>query len=589
MSTALCLMRPTKHKASINPSTPTDRKRSMSRLESILWPLAGIVLFLSFGYTEMAGSDMWWHVAAGREIFQTGTIWMVDDWSFTAHGADWLNHEWLSDVFYWLWVSAFGVETLVWWKWLVVISTYLLLQLTLYRVTQSWPAAFLCSAMAILVGAPFIDVRPHLYTLLNMCLLLYLLLQRDRPLWILLLLFLVWVNLHGGFFFGLMVLGALLFPWRNLGWEPFKAAFLVGLACLAVTLLNPSGIESLWFPLKYAFDGSSPYREIGEWLPPFQPGGIQSPWFATLVWFPLAGLAYLVPAIRRHTGVPWEGLVLTALTLAMALTSRRFIPIFGISLAVMLAPLLAWALMWLRDQRLRIAFAVIALGFALYRQLPYPVQAAPAFHYLTAEYSYPTDLVDAAQLNGLEGKVFAYYNWGGYLHWRTDGALKVYIDGRADTIYEVDEYLKYVKVLRDEPGWLDIVEQSGADYFLWPRGIAGGAQKYAAMQQSGNWRFVYMDAMGYLLARNEVELPTSIEKPRDSVDRMVTLGYERLGGGAPNRAVALATSARGLKPWHRTACMLAMTAYDSISDAAAVDRVAAACYRQFPPPLFERE
>ena len=109
------------------------------------------------------------------------------------------------------------------------------------------------------------------------------------------------------------------------------------------------------------------------------------------------------------------------------------------------------------------------------------------------------------------------------------------------------------------------------------------------MQQSGNWRFVYMDAMGYLLARNEVELPTSIEKPRDSVDRMVTLGYERLGGGAPNRAVALATSARGLKPWHRTACMLAMTAYDSISDAAAVDRVAAACYRQFPTPLFERE
>ena len=103
----------------------------MSRLESILWPLAGIVLFLSFGYTEMAGSDMWWHVAAGREIFQTGTIWMVDDWSFTAYGADWLNHEWLSDVFYWLWVSAFGVETLVWWKWLVVISTYLLLQLTI--------------------------------------------------------------------------------------------------------------------------------------------------------------------------------------------------------------------------------------------------------------------------------------------------------------------------------------------------------------------------------------------------------------------------------------------------------------------------
>ena len=49
--------------------------------------VAAGLLFLSFGYTEMAGSDMWWHIAAGRELVQTGTSWMLDDWSL-AHARE---------------------------------------------------------------------------------------------------------------------------------------------------------------------------------------------------------------------------------------------------------------------------------------------------------------------------------------------------------------------------------------------------------------------------------------------------------------------------------------------------------------------
>ncbi|MBP6701108.1 MAG: hypothetical protein KA135_07655, partial [Halioglobus sp.] len=63
-------------------------------LANLLILVAAGLWFLSWGYTEMAGADMWWHVAAGRELVQTRTLWMVDDWSFTAHGKDWLNHEW---------------------------------------------------------------------------------------------------------------------------------------------------------------------------------------------------------------------------------------------------------------------------------------------------------------------------------------------------------------------------------------------------------------------------------------------------------------------------------------------------------------
>jgi hypothetical protein len=401
----------------------------------------------------------------------------------------------------------------------------------------------------------------------------------------LLCLFVVWVNLHGGFFFGLMALGVLLFPWRELSIDSFRKALLIGLACLAVTLLNPSGLESLLFPLKYAFDTSSPFRQLGEWLSPFKPGGIVSPMFFYFMWAPLAGLLYLVPAIRRQTGVPWEGIVLTALTLAMSLTSRRFIPIFGISLAVMLAPLVAYGLQRVRAEKAGIGLAVLALAFALYRQWPYPVRPAPAFHYLTAEYSYPADIMDLVTLNGIEGDVFAYYNWGGFLHWRTDGALKVYIDGRADTIFEAEQYNNYVHVLSGGQHWLNILDDSGADFFLWPLQIGGGQAKLQTLWNTRQWKLVYRDSTGYLLARNSVDIPSQLQAPEGTA-RLLTQGYEQLAQGQVQRANELAAAAREQMPWHRTACLLAMTSYSQMNNQAAVEQTAADCYSEFPSPIF---
>jgi len=186
-----------------------------TQLTALLLIVAGALLFLSFGYTEMAGSDMWWHVAAGRELVQTKTLWMVDDWSYSALGKDWLNHEWLSDIIFYSWVSAGGVESLVYWKWLVLVTTFATLQHVLSRDSGSPFAGLLCAGVAMAIAAPFLDVRPHIYSLLNFSVLLFLLLGRQTKTWLLATLFVVWVNLHGGFFFGLMALGILVLDQRK--------------------------------------------------------------------------------------------------------------------------------------------------------------------------------------------------------------------------------------------------------------------------------------------------------------------------------------------------------------------------------------
>lgn len=554
-----------------------------------IWLSAGVILFLSFGYTEMQGSDLWWHLAAGREILQTQTLWMVDDWSFSTHGGVWQNHEWLSDIIFYGWASAFGVKSLVYWKWLVVVFTFIALQQVLFRQSGSAFASLLCAGIAIAVAAPFIDVRPHLYTLLNFSILLLLLLNRTSATWVVAGLFVVWVNLHGGFFFGIMALSILLFPWRDITLENFRAAFVIGFICVLACFLNPSGVKAFLYPLTYAFDSSSPFKGLGEWHPPFKPGGIQSPYFFwMLLAAPLVALAYVLPAVRRASSVPWEGILLTGLTLAMALTSRRFIPIFAMSFAVMLAPLLGLVLHKLRAEKFDATFAVLALGFALFRMLPYPLAAPPAYHYLTAEYSYPIDTINYMKANQLMGNVYALYNWGGYIHWRTDGDLKVYIDGRADTIYSAETYLDYVAMLHHEPDWIERIERSGADYVLWPLRGHGGATKGAELIKTGRWTFIHQDSISFLLARSSLQGLEKLHPGPDTPYRYLGEASIHALQGDFAKTSEWAAMIRREIPYQKDACNLLVISYRNLGMNAEAQKVSGQCRSYFPSGQLRR-
>jgi hypothetical protein len=553
-----------------------------TQLTALLLFAAGALLFLSFGYTEMAGSDMWWHVAAGRELLQTKTLWMVDDWSYSALGKDWLNHEWLSDIIFYSWVSVGGVESLVYWKWLVLVATFAILQYVLSRESGSPFAGLLCAGVAMAIAAPFLDVRPHIYSLLNFSLLLFLLLGRQAKTWILAALFVVWVNLHGGFFFGLMALGILVFPWRNFNLDMFRAALVVGIICLLASALNPSGFKAFLYPLKYAFDDSSPFKQLGEWLSPFQRGGIRSPLFFVFMWVPAFALVYLLPRVRKTVAVPWEGIVLTGLTLAMALTSRRFIPLFGMSLAVMMAPLVGLCFRKIQTQKYAVLLALGALLFSAWRMLPYPLKSGPAFHYLTAEYSYPVDMLNFIEASDLRGKVYALYNWGGYIHWRTDGGMKVFIDGRADTIYDADTYNHYVKVLTSSSGWLEKLEATGPDYVLWPQLQKSGQQKLQQLLDSGRWQPVYRDSVSWLLARASLKLPDSMTAAPDTPWRDLTIGQLSAWTGKKDRAIEYGEKTRQAIPWHKGACNLLTSTYRELGKEDKAEAVLQQCRGYFP-------
>jgi hypothetical protein len=565
-------------------------------LETAFWALAGLLTFWPFGFTVLQGSDLWWHLAAGRWMAEHRAVPRVDPFSFTRFGEPWHHHEWLSGVVYELWGRLFGgPEALVYWKWTLVVGTYLLLAALLARRTGSLAAGWLAALFALAVAAPFLDIRPHLWSLLGTVALFWLALARPRFPWVLPVLVLFWVNLHGGFFFGLLALSLLLLvdailAWRAGGLGAFlrSRSPIVWALCLAAALLNPYGLEAFTYPLRYAFDADSPFRTLGEWLPPRLPGGIRAPLFPAAVGVFAAAVPLSFLFGRRPENHRWlgAGLALGGLTLAMAWTSRRFIPLFGICLALLLAPLLARLFAALLHGPLR-AFAArrvlrlvpplalaVAGAVALSR---YPL-GPRAFAILTSRESFPVEVCNFMAVNRLSGKVFVLYNWGGYLQLCGGGRLKVSIDGRADTVYTDEIYRRYLRLLGPDPGWERVVEESGADYVLWR---AEDVPVVKGLYESGRWRPLYEDVVGVLFARGDLQLPALGPTP-ESPEQQLGFGMNSFRRARLDLALPALERSLELDPLYLPACRTLALVKAAADDPAGARATAARCEKIFP-------
>jgi tetratricopeptide (TPR) repeat protein len=223
---------------------------------------------------------------------------------------------------------------------------------------------------------------------------------------------------------------------------------------------------------------------------------------------------------------------------------------------------------------------VAAFGLGAWWLAPYPLSSR-AFLYLTSLDSFPVEALNVAQANKLGGKVFAFYEWGGYVDLRTDGTLQVFIDGRADTVFDDQTYRRYTRVLGLAPGWEKIVDASGADYFLWPK---RHPKQIEALRDSGKWRTLYADHVAALLIRADHPRPEPLLPSPDSAWRELALGWRASVTQDLPEAEKHFQRALELMPNLRAACERLANVQaksDRLSEAeSTLDR----CQRLFPDP-----
>lgn len=256
---------------------PTGARRRAVEIESVedsaapsRWGLAlfdvvliAFFLALSFllGVFELKDTDFYWHLRTGDLIRRFGEIPRVDFYTFTRAGTPWIDLHWIFQVgISWIFERG-GVPALTLAKCLITCLALLLL-ITARR--SNWPVWVMILAWipALLVLSGRMYIRPETLTLLYLSIFLAVLCRLDRRpelAWILPPTQVAWVNSHGLFILGPIVLGFALIDAalrrgalsaaRRKWWTTVAAASAAtGFACL----LNPYGFRGAIYPLELA-------------------------------------------------------------------------------------------------------------------------------------------------------------------------------------------------------------------------------------------------------------------------------------------------------------------------------------------------
>lgn len=432
-------------------------------------------------------SDTFWHLAAGRWIWQQGQILDHDVFSLTRLGQPWVYPGWLAELVMFGFHQAFGLFGLNMYTLLAVLGAFWLV----WRgMSQPELLRGFVVLMAAAASAIFWSARPQMITLVFSAVFLVAM-ESERQqtagwrLWLLPLAMAVWANSHGGFIAGhLTVLayfgGALLQLLLNrlLGEQSWSEAWrlhgtrlkrltLLLLLLVVVVALNPFGPRMIFYPFQTLSLGTlSNY--IQEW---------QSPNFHQANTWPFAAmllLAAVAMALSERSKRPHELLLYLGFG-ALALHSARNIALFAIGTSLLTARHLDSALKPLVEKigagrqvpleladRLNIAAAIL-LGLALLLW-GWPRISSPAsLRAIQAEF--PAEATDYLLEQGGQPAVFHTYRFGGYLIWRGFPQLRSFVDGRTDLFG--DELLsQYLATYLAEPGFIERLAEWNIEWVL---------------------------------------------------------------------------------------------------------------------------
>ena len=300
--------------------------------------LTAIAIFLftlaTFSPQVLGDGDTWSHVATGEWIIAHRTAPSADPFSHSMMGAPWTAHEWLSEVLLALAWRLEGWSGVVLLTGAAVAIAALIVGLTAARVLRSAPLIATVAIGLSLVTANLL-ARPHVLALplaAAWCAGLIAARARGRaPPLGLAALMVAWVNMHGGFIFGLMLIGP--FALEAMIEAPVGARLLAArgwatfaLVALAAALINPYGLDALLLPFRLmAVENLS---RISEWRPQD---------FSHIGTMELAVLTLLGLTLTRPFAMPPIRAALLIGLVAMALQHSRHQVLLGIIAPMLLA------------------------------------------------------------------------------------------------------------------------------------------------------------------------------------------------------------------------------------------------------------
>jgi len=496
----------------------------------------------------LADPDIGWHIRTGELILATHALPRTDPFSSTMQGQPWFAWEWLYDLLLGILHQACGLNGVVWLCALVVATTFVLLLSQLLQRGTSLLLAIVLMLLAEAASTIHLYGRPHIVSWL-LSLLWFVVLEHwerwDRPKqgrlprwipWFFPATMLLWVNLHGGWLFGMALLGIYTFAaWveglRARNKDAFaairaahraRATAWAWAASALATLLNPFGWRLHAHIYRYLTDRYL-MNHIDEFASPDFHGWGQRSFVVIL-------MLVLVAFWGNGRKLRLSHLLVVLLAAYMGFYSSRNLPVSSMLLVLIAGPILwenfaaladkpgAWP--WVRNGAARISeFSdrMGALEMELRGHLWPVVSVALAFAIcLHGGWLGPWQLIHAqfdpkkmpvAAVTFLQGEVvgtqastepiFSTDSWGGYLIYRVYPARKVVVDDRHD-LYGSGRIRKYLILMQAKPGWQSVLEEEQIRTALLP---TDSTLANLLREVPREWRVVYEDKVAVVFEK----------------------------------------------------------------------------------------
>ncbi|MFL5303567.1 MAG: hypothetical protein ACJ8F1_00065 [Polyangia bacterium] len=280
------------------------------------------------GCTPMSDFDVWWHLRTGQLILQSGAVPRVDLFTYTNATRPWIDVHWLFQVGLALLYGVGGASALVLVKASAGAAIVGLSLLARRPGQRAWPVA-LAWLPGVLMLSGRLSERPELVSLVLLAVYLAVLARApDKPRWLwgLPIVQLLWVNCHGFFVMGPLVLAAYATDWIAerlrppavpAARPPARTFAVAAAAAVIACLVNPYGLAAVGFSFEqFQKVGPGLYRStIGELKSAgdfIAAAGIGNPYLLAYFASVLLGLVSFVACARRGRFSVYRGLLFGA-------------------------------------------------------------------------------------------------------------------------------------------------------------------------------------------------------------------------------------------------------------------------------------
>lgn len=473
---------------------------------------------------KLGDYDIWYHLRAGEYIFTTGSVIHLDPFSYTAADRPWSVQSWLIGVIFYSVYSAAGFNGLILFNAAVITTVFFVLYLNMRIFIDDRDDRGL--VVILLIVAAFTArfrfmVRPHIFEFLFLVSLFYILnLYRFRNknyLFLLPLIQVLWVNIHGSHVLGLIVpliyiLGDFLqrlFPKlsdadnrRRVSEGRISLALaLVLLANITATFINPYTYKA--FSLPFLITGQKAYMQnIGEWQP--------------LQWYHLWGYSlrytwgFLVLMILGVTGFIFRlkrfnvtDFLIFAFFLLAAVKGIRLTAEFGLVASVIILRNF-YGLSLTRSWTRMPAFSALLAIFLVF-VIPPAIVFSPtyAFGLGIKENKFPGKALRFIEDNHISGNMFNSFAFGDYLTWNAFPGRKVFIHGRNE-VFPEDFYRDYLNAHKSPEVWNKVVEKYNITFALLEYYLTdlSGRERIPHIMTNSGWVPVYWDRTAIVYVNN---------------------------------------------------------------------------------------